>query len=76
MFTKLADRRLTGIALGEATSRHHGLRHTIAAKFLDREGDGPTAKFSTRPKARCLTKPARATSGGILIMLNARLFKF
>ena len=46
-------------------------------KFLDREGDGPQAKyFNTPDGALFLDENSPRYVGGILVMLNARLFKF
>jgi hypothetical protein len=46
-------------------------------KFLDREGDGPAAQYSNTPEgALFLDQASPRYIGGILIMLNARLFKF
>lgn len=46
-------------------------------KFLDREGDGPTAKyFNTPDGALFLDEKSPRYIGGVLVMLNARLFKF
>ena len=46
-------------------------------KFLDREGDGPEAKyFNTPTGALYLDRNSPRYVGGILVMLNARLFKF
>ena len=46
-------------------------------KFLDREGDGPSAKYFNTPEgALFLDRNSPRYIGGILVMLNARLFKF
>jgi hypothetical protein len=46
-------------------------------KFLDREGDGQSAKyFNTPAGALYLDRNSSRYIGGILFMLNARLFKF
>ncbi|MFO0701214.1 MAG: methyltransferase [Nitrospira sp.] len=46
-------------------------------KFLDRDGDGPEAKYGNRPEgAMFLDAASPRYIGGILVMLNARLFKF
>jgi hypothetical protein len=49
----------------------------VAMKFLDREGDGPAAKYVNTPAgALYLDRNSPRYVGGILEMLNARLFKF
>ena len=46
-------------------------------KFLDREGDGPRRSIPTRPPGcEYLDDTSPRYIGGILEMLNARLFKF
>ena len=46
-------------------------------RFLDRDGDGPAAKyFNTAAGALFLDRNSPRYVGGILEMLNARLFKF
>lgn len=82
LFTKLADRRLTGAELGKALQFHPRAHPDffdalVAMKFLDREGDGPQAKYSnTSEGAMFLDAASPRYIGGILVMLNARLFKF
>src|SRR6478735_2378859 len=56
VFTKLADRRLTGIELGEELGLHPRaiadfFDTLVAMKFLDRAGDGPTARYFNTPEA-------------------------
>lgn len=82
VFTKLADRRLTGIELGEALGLHpRGIADffdtLVAMKFLARDGDGPAAKYFNTPESELfLDAKSPRYIGGILVMLNARLFKF
>src|SRR6478609_4173516 len=82
VFSKLADRRLTGIELGEELSLHPRaiadfFDTLVAMKFLARAGDGPDARYSNTPEAALfLDEASPRYIGGILIMLNARLFKF
>src|SRR5438445_117167 len=48
-----------------------------AMRLLDREGDGPEALYCNTPAgATYLDRGSRRYIGGILEMLNARLFKF
>lgn len=82
VFTKLAHRQLTGAELGAELKLHPRaiadfFDALVAMKFLDREGDGPDAKYSNAPEgALFLDEKSPRYIGGILIMLNARLFKF
>ncbi len=82
VFTKLGGRRITGEKLGAEIGLHPRaisdfLDALVAMKFLDREGDGPEAKyFNTPTGALYLDSTSPRYVGGILVMLNARLFKF
>ena len=82
LFTKLANRRLTGAELGAELKLHpRGIADffdaLVAMKFLGREGDGPQAKYFNTPEgALFLDEASPRYIGGILVMLNARLFKF
>jgi hypothetical protein len=82
VFTRLADRRLTGMELGAELKLHPRANADffdalVAMKFLGREGDGPAAKYFNTPEgALFLDEKSPRYIGGILVMLNARLFKF
>jgi len=82
LFTKLAGRRLTGAELGAELELHSRaiadfFDALVALKFLERDGDGPQAKyFNTADGALFLDEMSPRYVGGILVMLNARLFKF
>jgi len=82
VFTKLAGRKLTGAELGAELNLHpRGIADffdaLVAMKFLEREGDGPQSKYSNTPEgALFLDAKSPRYVGGILVMLNARLFKF
>jgi hypothetical protein len=82
VFTKLADRRITGAELGAELDLHPRaisdfFDALVAMRFLEREGDGPSAKyFNTAAGAVYLDRGQPRYVGGILVMLNARLFKF
>jgi len=82
VFTKLAGRRLTGAELGAELQLHPRaiadfFDALVAMKFLDREGDGPQAKYFNTPEGDLFLDAASPRYvGGILIMLNARLFQF
>ena len=82
VFSKLGNRRVTGAVLGAELGLHpRGISDffdaLVAMKFLDREGDGPSAKyFNTPAGAIYLGSGSPRYIGGILVMLNDRLFKF
>jgi 2-polyprenyl-3-methyl-5-hydroxy-6-metoxy-1,4-benzoquinol methylase len=82
LFTKLASHRLTGAELGAELKLHpRGIADffdaLVAMKFLGREGEGAQAKYFNTPEgALFLDEASPRYIGGILIMLNARLFKF
>lgn len=82
VFTKLAGRRRTGAELGAELNLHPRaiadfFDALVAMKFLDREGDGPQSKYFNTPEgALFLDQNSPRYVGGILVMLNARLFKF
>ena len=82
LFTKLGDRGITGAELGVKVGLHpRGISDffdaLVAMKFLDREGEGPSAKyFNTPAGALYLDRSSPRYIGGILVMLNKRLFKF
>jgi hypothetical protein len=82
LFTKLAGRRLTGTELGKELNFHSRaipdfFDALVAMKFLDRDGDGPAAKYFNTPEGAVFLDAASPRYiGGLLVMLNARLFKF
>ena len=82
VFTKLGNRRVTGAELGaEVDLNPRGISDffdaLVAMKFLNREGDGETAKyFNSTESALFLDRASPRYIGGILVMLNDRLFKF
>ena len=82
LFSKLGQHRLTGPQIGKELGLHPRgvadfLDALLAMKFLEREGEGPDAKyFNTSATALYLDRQSPRYIGGILEMLNARLFKF
>ena len=82
VFTKLGDRRVTGAELGAEVGLNSRaisdfFDALVAMKFLNREGDGETAKyFNSAESSFYLDRESPRYIGGILIMLNARLFKY
>jgi hypothetical protein len=82
VFTHLAKRRMTGSELGREIGMHpRGVRDffdaLVATGFLNREGNGPEARYFNTPEGTLyLDRASPRYVGGILEMLNARLFKF
>ncbi|HYJ03912.1 MAG TPA: methyltransferase [Chthoniobacterales bacterium] len=90
VFTILKDRKMTGTELAQATGMHpRGISDffdaLVAMKFLEREGDsegisragGTAARYSNTPlTALYLDRDSPRYIGGILEMLNGRLFEF
>ena len=82
VFTTLGDRALSGEALGRELAMHpRGIADffdaLVAMKILDRKGDGPSAAYTNTPLSKLyLDRRSPRYIGGILEMLNARLFKF
>ena len=82
VFTVLKDRKLTGTELANEIRMHpRGISDffdaLVAMKFLEREGDGTAALYSnTELTALYLDRESPRYIGGILEMLNARLFRF
>src|SRR6516165_797716 len=82
LFTKPVHPQITGAELGAEIGLHpRGISDffdaLVAMKFLDREGDGPEAKYANTPAAALyLDKGSPRYVGGLLVMLNERLFKF
>jgi hypothetical protein len=82
LFTKLGNRGLTGEELGSELRLHPRANADffdalVAMKFLNRKGDGPDASYFNTPEGSLfLDEASPRYIGGILIMLNARLFRF
>lgn len=82
VFTTLGNRHLAGSELGSELSLHPRgiadfLDALVAMKFLDRDGNGADAKYFNTPSGTLyLDRNSPRYVGGILEMLNARLFKF
>jgi hypothetical protein len=81
VFTALSGRKLTAEEIRSELRLHPRgiydfLDALVAMKFLDREGDGPPGKYvNTHSGALFLDKNSPRHIGGILEMLNARLFR-
>src|SRR3954471_22165124 len=73
LFTKLANRRLTGAELGAELKLHPRaiadfFDALVAMRFLDREGDGSDAKYFNTPNgALFLDEKSARYIGGILV---------
>jgi len=82
LFTTLGERRLSGTQLGGELGLHPRaiadfFDTLVAMKFLDRAGEGADAcYFNTPAGSLYLHRDSPRYVGGILVMLNARLFKF
>lgn len=82
IFTILGDRAMTGEELGQKAGLHpRGIRDffdtLLALGFLERDGDGPKARYKNTPStAYYLDKNKPEYVGGILEMCNSRLYKF
>ncbi|MBX3305398.1 MAG: methyltransferase [Nitrospira sp.] len=82
LFTTLRHRHLTGAELANELRLHSRANPDffdalVAMKFLDRAGDGLQATYFNTPEgALFLDATSPRYIGGILVMLNARLFKF
>jgi precorrin-6B methylase 2 len=82
LFTRLGGGRMTGAELGGALGLHPRaiadfFDALVAMKFLDRQGNGPEARYFNNPQGLMfLDQNGPRYIGGILEMLNVRLFKF
>jgi SAM-dependent methyltransferase len=82
VFTTLGARALTGPELRRALGLHPRgvydfLDALVALGFLDRIGDGPSGKYRNTPNsATFLDKNQPTYIGGMLEMLNSRLFGY
>jgi len=82
LFTRLGDRRLTGEELGRELELHPRaiadfFDALVAMGFLERDGVGASARYYNNATGRLyLDRTGPRYVGGILEMLNARLFRF
>ena len=82
LFTRLGNRRLVAAELGKELELHPRGTYDffdalVALGFLAREGDGPQAKYHNNQMGLVyLDRSSPRYVGGILEMLNARLFRF
>jgi SAM-dependent methyltransferase len=82
LFTRLGKRSMTGAELGKELDFHpRGIADffdaLVALRFLERDGDGPGAKYrNTAAGLLYLDKASPRYVGGILEMAEARLYRF
>ncbi len=82
LFSALGATSLTAEELGHALGLHPRGTYDffdclVALGFLARDGDGPDARYSNTPEtAAFLVRQSPAYIGGLLEMLNSRLFGF
>lgn len=82
IFTKLGSKSMTGRELQEqlglnARANPDFFDTLVALKFLERDGDGPSARYrNTQETAAFLDRNNPEYVGGILEMANDRLYRF
>ena len=82
LFTKLGGGSMTGSEIQDALQLHPRANPDfvdtlVALQFLDRDGDGPDAKYrNTAETAAFLDRNSPQFMGGFLEMANARLYPF
>jgi hypothetical protein len=82
LFTELGARSMTGAELQSSLRLHPRatadfLDTLVALRFLDREGDGPLARYrNTAETSAFLDRNSPQFMGGFLEMANARLYRF
>jgi hypothetical protein len=82
LFSRLGGGHMTGAELQAALGWHPRgvfdfLDALVAMGYLDRAGDGPSARYANTPETkRYLDRTSPDYIGGILEMANARLFRF
>ena len=82
LFSVLGDGAMRAEQLGETLKLHPRGTYDyfdalVELKFLDRDGDGPQGRYKNTPEtAAFLNKKSPMYIGGILEMLNSRLFGF
>jgi SAM-dependent methyltransferase len=82
LFTELGSRAMTGAELQSALRLHARANPDffdtlVALRFLDRDGDGPEARYrNTVETATFLDRQSPQFMAGFLEMANARLYRF
>lgn len=82
LFTQLGGNAMTGRELQNALNVHPRANPDffdtlVALQFLERDGDGPEARYRNTPEtARFLDQHSEQYMGGFLAMANARLYRY
>ncbi len=82
LFTTLGENAMSAAALGDALALHERGRRDffdalVALKFLERDGDGPAARYRNGAEAAIFLDKAKPSYvGGLLEMAQARLYPF
>jgi hypothetical protein len=82
VFTLLGPTAMTGVELQGALRLHERANPDffdtlVALRFLERDGDGPTARYrNTEETSAFLDRQSPHFMGGFLAMANARLYRF
>src|SRR3954470_13527189 len=82
LFTTLGGNAMTGGELQRALGLHARANPDffdalVALRFLDRDGDGPAARYRNTPETGAfLDRRSPRYVGGFLEMANARLYRF
>jgi O-methyltransferase domain/Dimerisation domain len=82
LFSHLGDDAMTGDEIGQRLGLHPRaiydfLDALVALRFLEREGDGPSGRYSNSAEAAAFLDKKKPTYvGGLLEMCDARLYRF
>ncbi|MDF1543682.1 MAG: methyltransferase [bacterium] len=82
LFTVLGERSMSATQLGDRLGLHPRGTYDffdalVALRFLDRDGDGREGKYKNTPESNAFLNKSNTTYiGGIIEMLNSRLFGF
>jgi predicted O-methyltransferase YrrM len=82
LFTELGTKAMTGRELQDSLRLHSRANPDffdalVALRFLDRDGDGPEARYRNPPEtAAFLDRNSPQFMGGFLEMANARLYRY
>jgi hypothetical protein len=82
LFSHLGDDAMTGTEIGQRLGLHPRaiydfLDALVALRFLEREGDGPSGRYSNSVEAAAFLDKKKPTYvGGLLEMCDSRLYRF
>jgi hypothetical protein len=82
LFSHLGDDAMTGAEIGQRLGLHPRaiydfLDALVAMRFLEREGDGPSGRYSNSVEAAAFLDKKKPTYvGGLLEMCDSRLYRF